>query len=102
MHALVSFYFIFFIGNFIELFSADVPNAALPTDHYQEASHYQDLKNEHYGQFEWAGTSEWVFEGAEDSTNQSFDTEPTTIPPETGTTITMDTTTSGPTTTTVH
>ena len=79
-----------------------MPNAAFPTDHYQEASHYQDLKNEHYGQSEWAGSSEWVFEGAEVSTVQSFDTEPTTIPPETGTTITMDTTTSGPTTTTVH
>ena len=65
----------------------------IPATEYLEASHYQDLKNQHYNQPESL---------LETGTAEPIDTEPTTIPPETGTTITMDTTTSGPTTTTIH
>ena len=63
---------------------------------YQPALHDQDLKNEHYKQ------SELFLGDVEVTTAELLNTEPTTIPPETGTTLTMDTTTSGPTTTTNH
>ena len=67
----------------------------IPATEYLEASHYQELKNQHYNQ------PESLLETTkEPGTAKPLDTEPTTIPPETGTTITMDTTTSGPTTTT--
>ena len=72
---------------------SDIPT----TDQNEPASHYEDLKNELYKQPEPQLLNETGV-----TTVELFETEPTTIPPETGTTLTMDTTTSGPTTTTVH
>ena len=78
------------------IFSDDASNNPA-TDQDEPASHYQDLKNELYKQPEPQLLNE-----TDVTTVESFETEPTTIPPETGTTLTMDTTTSGPTTTTNH